>query len=104
MNNAIEFEQSRMRGIVGFFVRLLADAVDALAMLVDWLIGKFEWSPIRLVIALIIGLIYVVSPIDIIPDVIPFAGWIDDFVVATAVIRMARADVNHWREWKSNGK
>ena len=32
--------------------------------------------------ALVAGLIYVMSPIDIIPDYIPIAGWIDDLVVS----------------------
>ena len=104
MNNAIEFERGRMRGIAGFFTRLVADAVDAIAMIFDWLLGKFEWSPIRLIVALVIGLAYLVSPIDIIPDVIPLAGWLDDFLVATAVIRIAREDVTRWREWKTNSK
>jgi len=28
-----------------------------------------------------LGALYAISPIDIIPDFIPFAGWIDDLVV-----------------------
>ena len=29
----------------------------------------------------ILGVVYGISPIDIIPDVIPVAGWIDDIVI-----------------------
>ena len=36
---------------------------------------------------LVLSLFYVVSPIDIIPDVIPFLGEIDDLVVVIAVCR-----------------
>lgn len=103
MSAELEFEQNRMRGVAGFFTRLVADAVDALAMIWDWLLGRFDWSPIRLIVAFVFGMAYLVSPIDIVPDVIPLAGWIDDFMVATAVIRMARADINRWRRWKSKG-
>lgn len=28
-----------------------------------------------------LGLLYGISPIDLIPDVIPFAGWFDDLVI-----------------------
>lgn len=28
-----------------------------------------------------LGTIYGISPIDILPDIIPFAGWIDDVVI-----------------------
>ena len=101
MSCSIDYEPERIRGVAGFFTRLVADAVDTLAMIWDWLLGRFEWSPIRLVLAFILGLAYLASPIDIVPDVIPLAGWIDDFLVATAVVRMARADVKRWRKWKA---
>ena len=88
------------RGVVGFFTRLVADAVDMLAMLCDWFAGRFDWSPLRLFVALAIGITYLVSPIDIIPDTIPLAGWIDDLLVVTAVIRLARFDLERYRRWK----
>ena len=33
-------------------------------------------------VVLILALLYIISPIDLIPDVIPVVGWIDDLVVA----------------------
>ena len=41
---------------------------------------KYRW--------LLIGatLLYLVSPIDIAPDVIPIVGWIDDGIVATLLV------------------
>ena len=97
---ATDYERRRLRGIVGFFTRLVVDMADSVAMVWDWLWGRFNWSPTRLIIALLLGGIYLVSPIDIVPDVIPLAGWIDDIMVATAVFRLARADLERWRRWK----
>jgi len=37
---------------------------------------------------LVLGALYVVSPVDIIPDFIPFVGEIDDIVVMIAVCRL----------------
>ena len=37
---------------------------------------------------LLLGLLYVISPVDLIPDVIPFVGELDDLVVVIAVCRM----------------
>ena len=88
------------RGVVGFFTRLVVDAVDMTAMIWDWFAGRFDWSPMRLFAALVIGVAYLVSPIDIVPDVIPLAGWIDDLLVATSVIRLARFDLERYRRWK----
>ena len=98
---AMMCERGRMRGIVGFFTRLVVDAVDTLAMLWDWFAGRFDWSPMRLIVAFFLGIAYLVSPIDIVPDVIPLAGWIDDLMVATAVLRLARFDLDRYRRWRS---
>ena len=97
---AIAYERERMRGIAGFFTRLVVDVVDSLAMIWDWFAGHFDWQPLRLMAALVIGAAYLVSPIDIVPDVIPLAGWIDDIMVLTAVIRLARFDLERYRRWK----
>ena len=32
-------------------------------------------------VLVVFSIVYVVSPIDIIPDVVPVAGWMDDFLV-----------------------
>src|SRR6266481_1336917 len=37
---------------------------------------------------LVLSALYVVSPVDIIPDVIPFFGEVDDLVVVIAVCRL----------------
>lgn len=38
-------------------------------------------------ILVIAALLYLISPIDLIPDVIPLAGWLDDLGIATMVVR-----------------
>ena len=94
------FGHEQMHGPIGFFMRLVADAVDTLAMIWDWFAGRFDWQPMRLFAATVIGVAYLVSPIDIVPDVIPFAGWIDDILVLTAVVRLTRFDLERYRRWK----
>lgn len=45
-------------------------------------------------IALILGILYAVSPVDILPDVIPVAGWIDDLVfTGTGVLNFIQKEV-----------
>jgi uncharacterized membrane protein YkvA (DUF1232 family) len=36
------------------------------------------------IVFFIAGIIYVISPIDIIPDIVPFVGWLDDVAVFSA--------------------
>lgn len=101
---AMVFEKERMKGPAGFFTRLVVDVVDTLSMVWDWFTGRFDWSPTRLLVAAILGILYLVSPIDIIPDFIPLAGWIDDLMVATVVFRLARFDLERYRQWKEEMK
>ena len=45
---------------------------------------------LRAVIGLVLIFAYVVSPIDIIPDFIPLAGWLDDIVVVPLGLALVR--------------
>ena len=45
---------------------------------------------IRAVIGLAVILAYIISPIDIIPDVIPLAGWLDDLIVVPLGLALVR--------------
>ena len=53
-------------------------------------------------IALAIGAIaYFVSPVDLIPDFIPVAGYIDDAAVIAFVIASATNELHSFREWEA---
>ena len=46
---------------------------------------------------LIIALLYVISPIDLIPDAIPLLGLVDDVLVAGYALRQASAELARYR-------
>lgn len=59
--------------------------------------------PVWLVPALIALAVYVLSPIDLLPDVIPVLGWVDDLIlvpliVAWLVSRLPEALRQAWRD------
>ena len=44
--------------------------------------------PLRLIkiVFIILAILYIISPIDLIPDIIPIIGWIDDIVVGLIAV------------------
>jgi uncharacterized membrane protein YkvA (DUF1232 family) len=49
-------------------------------------------------IVLIIALLYIISPIDVIPDAIPLLGMLDDVLVAGYALRQAAAELERYRK------
>ena len=52
------------------------------------------------IVAIIGAIIYVVSPIDVVPDIIPVAGWLDDGAVVTAAIGALGTVIASYLEYK----
>ena len=46
----------------------------------------------------IIALLYIISPIDLIPDAIPLVGMLDDVLVAGYALRQAAAELERYRQ------
>ena len=47
---------------------------------------------------LIIALLYIISPIDLIPDAIPLLGLVDDVLVAGYALRHASGELERYRQ------
>jgi len=50
--------------------------------------------------AVVLALVYVIDPIDFIPDYIPFVGYIDDAVVLGILWRALQRDVKKFLIWE----
>ena len=66
----------------------------------DWLKGDYKEFPIGSIVAIIASLLYLICPIDIIPDFIPVVGYIDDVFVIGLVFAQVYSDLEKYREWK----
>jgi uncharacterized membrane protein YkvA (DUF1232 family) len=53
-------------------------------------------------IAIVAALIYFVTPLDVIPDAVPGAGFLDDAVVAGAVVKWCQDDIDKFMIWLEN--
>lgn len=68
-------------------------------LLVLWYACRNPATPLRLKLAALLLAIYLVSPVDLLPDWFMLLGWIDDVTLLAlgipAVLRMAPVDVLH---------
>lgn len=62
--------------------------------------GEYEEIPVASIISVIVALIYVLSPVDVIPDPIPGIGYIDDGVVVAGCLALVKTDLIDYKEWR----
>jgi uncharacterized membrane protein YkvA (DUF1232 family) len=62
---------------------------------------EYTEIPVKSLVLIVAALIYFVNPFDLVPDTIPVAGFIDDAVVLTWVIRQLRIDLDKFRAWEA---
>lgn len=62
---------------------------------------EYNVVPIATILGIFALVGYVVLPADVIPDVLPFVGILDDASVLAIVLMLAQFDLNKYEEWKS---
>ena len=75
--------------------------VRLLLMLIkDYWNGDYTELPYRTIVAVVIALLYILNPIDLIPDIIPILGQMDDLAMLMFVWKMISEDVKDYALWK----
>lgn len=80
---------------------VLSDLMTMIALAKSYIHGEYRDVPTKTVIAIIATAIYVVSPVDLIPDAIPVAGYVDDAAMVAFVLRQIGKDVESYRDWRN---
>ncbi|SNS17292.1 Uncharacterized membrane protein YkvA, DUF1232 family [Belliella buryatensis] len=53
---------------------------------------------------LVLGILYFVTPLDIIPDFLPLIGYADDVSVVIAIFNTLKTEIEEFLEWESSQK
>ena len=77
-----------------------ADAAAVLRMARETFSGHYRQVPQRTLVAGLAALVYLVNPLDLLPDLLPLLGWLDDAVVLTWVARQIRRDIDAFTVWE----
>ena len=80
------------------------DLCEIFELLRDRVAGVYKETPWTTIAALTGALLYVLSPIDLILDIIPGIGFLDDAIVIGLAIKLALSDLEKYRVWKASRK
>jgi uncharacterized membrane protein YkvA (DUF1232 family) len=79
---------------------LVDEIITTIDMIADYVKGNYKEVPFSVIVPALGAIIYLVSPIDLIPDPIPFFGFLDDAAVFTLVLGMGlHSELGKYREW-----
>jgi uncharacterized membrane protein YkvA (DUF1232 family) len=88
------FEMLRMIG------RLWADLPLLVRLLKAWKNGSYRGLSVRTLASVAAALLYVLSPVDLVPDFIPGIGLIDDMAVLALLLHALAQDLAAFRAWE----
>jgi uncharacterized membrane protein YkvA (DUF1232 family) len=84
----------------GPFAGVMDDFRTLVRLVVAYARGNYRDIPPDSLALVVAGLVYVVSPLDLVPDVIPVVGYMDDAVVVGWVIKSVRQELGAFRAWE----
>ncbi len=76
------------------------DLSSLLRLLRAWKNKTYTKLPKKTIIMALLAVIYFVDPFDLIPDAIPFFGYLDDAAVVGFVVAAIRDDLEKFQEWE----
>ena len=85
----------------------LSEVKDTLLLIRDYLhdvsTGIYKDYEVKKLVIIIAAIIYVVTPIDFLPDFIP-PGWIDDVSIVAWAIKEASEELERYKNYKETNK
>jgi len=82
-----------------------SDVAVLLSMLRAYIKKQYTDVSIATILAAVAGLIYVVNPMDIVPEYILGVGVLDDAAIVGIILQAMHMDLNKYKKWqKANGK
>lgn len=91
-----KFENSRK------FDKYLEEGKTMLSLIKDFWKKDYTQIPWYAMAAIVFSLLYVLNPMDISPDYLPFVGYLDDVTVFSFALTLVNKDLEAYKNWKSD--
>lgn len=83
---------------------ILAEIPVLISLVKAYLQKRYAKVPIGTIIAIVGALLYFLSPIDLVPDLLPAIGLIDDAAVIALALKLVHDDVTEFKSWKEENQ
>jgi len=80
--------------------RFFEDGQLLVGMVKDYWSKAYRKVPGATIAAVVVSLIYVLNPLDLVPDVLPIIGQVDDAAIVAACLLLIEQDLFSYRQWK----
>lgn len=80
------------------------ELVFVLNLAKDFIAGRYKGISKKSMIMVIAALIYLVNPMDIVPDMVLGIGLLDDISVFTYLMTKIKSEIDKYEEWALNNQ
>lgn len=84
--------------------RFIEDGRLLLSLVKDYWSRRYRRIPYGIIGAVVFSLIYVFNPLDLVPDVLPIIGVVDDASIVGACLLLIERDLLPYKQWKESQK
>jgi uncharacterized membrane protein YkvA (DUF1232 family) len=84
----------------GPLARFIEDGQLLIAIVKDYWSGRYRQIPFGVIASIVFTLIYILNPFDLVPDVLPVIGQVDDAAVMGACLMLVEQDLQKYKVWK----
>ncbi|WP_051906391.1 YkvA family protein [Methylomarinum vadi] len=80
--------------------KVIKDVLLCLELIRDYRSGAYRNIETWAIVAVAFGLLYLINPLELIPDVIPVVGYLDDVAVMVAILRLVKVEIDKYAQWR----
>jgi uncharacterized membrane protein YkvA (DUF1232 family) len=84
----------------GPLARFVEDGKLLIAIVKDYWAGAYRQVPYGMIASSVFTLIYIFNPFDLVPDMLPLIGQLDDVAVMGACLILVEFDLHKYKDWK----
>ena len=67
----------------------------------SWLTGSYRKVSKKSILTIVAGLLYFISPFDLVPDFLGTIGFIDDLAIFGYILSRLQLEISGFRTWES---